>query len=255
MKKFYLYAPKIKNNFFNSKACAILPEIKNKKIIAISAHADDLSIACGGTLALLSPTNKITPILFFTGHRGVTNSTQNNAIQTRETEMTRETEILKIAPPIFLRLASYEHDDNKTIMRDITLIAHELEKQNPEIIFLPWQRDSQPRHRLASIMSLAALKKTNLKPTLFFYETTWQQFGALDFNTGFVLDQQIMATKLAAIRAHQSQLQRTAFDHAAKILAQLRAITVPEQRMYGYGQKTKHAQIKYLEVFLKKNVR
>ncbi len=253
MKKFYLYAPNSPN--VHNDTCAYLPEIKNKKIIAISPHADDIAIACGGTLAILSATNIITPILFFTGHRGVDTSTRAEAIALREKEMTCEAKILNIQAPVFLRLASYENDNQETIIRDITHVTRELEKQNPEIIFLPWQHDSQPRHQLASIMAQAALKKTNLSPTLFFYETTWRQFGALDFNVGFILDEHIMTKKLQAIRAHQSQLERTAFDVAAQNLARLRAVTVPEQRIQGYGHQTTQVHIPYLEVFLKRRLK
>src|SRR3989338_10580745 len=86
---------------------------KNKKVLAFSPHADDLSIAAGGFLHLLSQGNRVQPVLGFTGWRGVNNGvSREEASAMREMEMTEEARRLGIAKPIFLRLLSYEKSDD-----------------------------------------------------------------------------------------------------------------------------------------------
>jgi len=226
--------------------------IKNKDIVVVSPHADDIAIGCGGAMAILSPTNAITPLLFFTGERGVDAADQEQRVKIREAEMCAEAEILGLQAPVFLRLLSYEHDNNSSC--DIAQLETVLRDLAPAIVFLPNEHDTQPRHKLATELALAALKNSGFPGELFFYETSWGPFGPLDFNAGFELDAKIMAQKLKAIRVHRSQIKRTRFDIAAKSLAQFRAVVVPEQRVQGYG-RSRRSSVKYLEVFLRTSLR
>ena len=52
---------------------------KDKKILVVSPHSDDVSVALGGTITTLSGTNKIVPVLFFSGARGVVGKTKEEA--------------------------------------------------------------------------------------------------------------------------------------------------------------------------------
>lgn len=248
MKKFYLYNSPIPS----TAQFELFPAINDKTIVVISPHADDISIACGGTMALLSTTNTIFPLLCFTGERGVIAATKKKRIAIREQEMLHEAHILGLQQPTFLQLSSYETETEPHKKLDISRIAKEFQKRSPDIVFLPHEQDCQPRHHLATVLALRALNQAALSPLLFFYETVWHPFGPLDFNIGWVLNKELMAKKLTAIRVHASQLQRTRFDVAAHALAQLRAVTVPEQRIGGYGHTIKHKQFDYMEVFLTK---
>lgn len=131
-----------------------------------------------------------------------------------------------------------------------------MQKIQPDIIFLPQENDLQPRHKFAAKLTLAAFKKIKggERIQLFFYESVWSIFGAFDFNSAFTISSAIMAKKMRAIRAHRSQLQRTAFDRAAENLASFRAATVPEQRMGGYGTKNQKIA-EYMEVFYQTSLR
>ena len=252
MKKFYLYNVQAIHNNFGSHV-TILPEIKNKTIAVISPHADDISVGCGGAMALLSKTNTIFPLLFFTGERGVDAPDKAVRISTRENEMVCESKILGLQEPNFLRLSSYKDVSKKNISCNVTCIKQILRDIKPEIIFLPHEGDAQPRHSLATDMALCAIKRARMCVELLFYETSWHPFGPLDFNVGVVLDAACMAKKLDAIRVHASQIKRTRFDIAAESLARFRAVTVPEQHIQGYGYMMDH-QFDYLEVFLHKSV-
>jgi LmbE family N-acetylglucosaminyl deacetylase len=251
MKKFYLYKSDTYTSY--NKHLVQLPDIAHKKIIALAPHADDIAIGCGGTIALLSKTNDIFPLLFFTGERGVDAPDKAVRIKTREQEMIRESEMLGLQRPVFLKLSSYDDISVSTITRDIARIKQLLCDIRPEIIFLPHEGDAQPRHNLATDMALRAIKRAHMSVELFFYETSWHPFGPLDFNVGVILDDAVMARKIAAVRVHASQLKRTRFDIAAENLARFRAVTVPEQHIQGYGHMLNY-QFDYLEVFLKKSI-
>lgn len=221
-----------------------------QKIIAISPHSDDLSVNCGGAMAILAPQNKITPVLFYAGYRGVEKVNPEQGTKIREREMQKEAKILGLKKPIFLRLGSYEKNDSLTIRKDIKKVASYLQKIQPNIIFLPQENDLQPRHKLAAKLTLAAFEKIKggKRIQLFFYESVWSLFGAFDFNSAFTIPSAIMAKKTRAIRAHRSQLQRVAFDQVAENLASFRAAIVPEQRIGGYGTKNQKIA-EYVEVF------
>ena len=162
---------------------------KNKRIVVISPHSDDVSVSCGGAISILAANNKITPVLFFTGYRGVKNKTTKQATAIREQEMIKEAKMLNIVPPVFLRLESYDEDNFLVYEEDIIEVENFLIKQNPDIIFLPKKDDAHPRHKLATQIALKALQTPYLKreeqtePTkLFFYENPWSLFSAFEFN-------------------------------------------------------------------------
>ncbi len=228
----------------------------NKKIVVMAPHSDDVSISCGGTVSVLARHNKITPVLLFTGYRGIEGKTIKQAIAIREDEMRKEAKILGIIPPVFLRLESYDEDNFSIHEEDIIEVENFLIKQNPDIIFLPKKDSAQPRHKLATQIILKALQTPYLKreeqtePTeLFFYESPWSLFSAFEFNSAFFLSNLSLNKKVRAIKAHTSQLKRTAFDRAVRNLAELRGITVVEQRMAGYGKNIKNPDKPYIEVF------
>lgn len=241
MSFFYIY----NSSFKKFKNCP--PSLKLKKlpsdknIVLISPHSDDIAVGCGGTVYKLSPFNNITSLLFFTGFRGVLGKNKARSIKIREKEMEQEARILGIKKPVFLHLKSYEKESKDALQKDILKVKKALKKYHPEIIFLPQKEDFQPRHRLATQIALQALNQSpSRRIQLFFYETVWGLFGALDFNTAFILSPQEMRKKIEAIRVHTSQLQRTVFDKAAKNLASFRALIVPEQRIRGYGGTLKN---------------
>jgi len=216
--------------------------LKDKKILVISPHSDDVSVALGGTISTLSGTNKIVPVLFFSGTRGVAGKTKEEAAAVREEEMKEESKVLGIEEPIFLRLDSYYKEGFAIEDEEILKVEKVLEEQKPDLIFLPKKDDSQPRHRMATQIVLKAVKQPRLQkkeksasPILFFYENPWSLFGEFEFNVVFLLPQKAILNKIEAIKQHPSQLARTPFDKASLSIAAFRGAVVLEQRVFGYG--------------------
>ena len=228
---------------------------RGKKILVISPHSDDVSVSCGGIISKLSVFNKIVPVLFFTGYRGIEGMKKEKATEVREKEMEKESKVLGIEKPLFLKLLSYESNRNSCRKKDILKVEELFMKQNPEIIFLPKKDDLQPRHKLATEITLGALESLQRRrkiknfPNLFFYENPWSLFGAFEFNAVSILSKREISKKIKAIQVHYSQLKRTAFDRLAKSLAEFRGATVAEQRIFGYGKGNKELNKFYIEAF------
>jgi len=222
---------------------------KGKKIVLISPHSDDISVSFGGTASLLAKTNKVIPVLFFTGFRGVKEK-RDRAILIREKEMAKEAKILGLEKPVFLRLDSYNEDNLLVREEDILKVERFLGQKNPDIIFLPKKDDLHPRHKLATIIASKALEAPFLKKKiLFFYENPWSLFNPLEFNTIFILSKKEIEKQKKAIKAHVSQLKRTSFEKAAISLSIFRGAVTPEQRIFGYGKGNKDVKINYIEAF------
>lgn len=243
-----------------------IPYPKDKRIVVVSPHSDDISISCGATVMDLAPFNKIVPLLFFSGHRGVEEENRERATEIREKEMAKEATILGTEKPVFLRLRSYEEEapnepptEQASSMEkeDISRVEEILMRYSPEIIFLPKEDDLHPTHRLATDLTLRALETPAwqmerdmlLFPQLIFYENPWSVFGAFEFNLIALFSEKEFAKNIKAIQVHTSQLKRTPFDRAAKNFAAFRGSTVPEQRIFGYGNDTYGMSKFYIEAF------
>jgi len=222
--------------------------LTDKKILVFSPHSDDVSIGSGGFLSELARENTIIPLLAYTGWRGVeTVSSKAKATRIREDEMRRESRALGIKPPVFLRLSTYERDTLATQTRDVAVLKRVIQKEAPDIIFLPNRHDLHPRHRLLTRLLLTALKELRYSVTLLYYEIPWSAFSGHEFNFIVPLSARAVKKKLAGIKVHTSQLARTDFIRMSKALLALRAGMVPEQKIGGYGSSVNLG--KWLEVY------
>jgi len=238
MSKLFIYS-----NIKLPKEIDVSPYPKAKNILVVSPHSDDISVSCGMTIAKLAKHNNITPVVFFTGYRGI-NTDKKKAIIIREKEMQKEAKLLKINKPVFLRLDSY--DKKGYIEKDSKKVSNAIKKHKPDIIFLPKKDDVHPRHRLATQITL---KTVNKNIDMFFYENPWSLFKPLEFNLVSIFSFYDLMKNIKTIRAHKSQVKRTNFDKIAKILASFRGSIVPEQRILGYGKRTSHMKHIYIETF------
>lgn len=251
-KNVYIY----RNGRENKEDIKGLEELRGwlgKTVLAFSPHADDLSIAAGGFLHLLSRNNEVQPVLGFTGWRGINNGlTKEQAITVREAEMIKEAKVLKIKEPIFLKLLTYEEDDDECRDKDTRAVQDLLETTQPDIIFLPSRSDSQPRHSLLANYVWQAVKKTVGPVWLVYYETPWSLFSAEQINLVVPLEKISVGRKIKAIRAHASQLARTNFVRISQTMLEYRALTIPEQKVNGFGSQANLGR--WIEVYqLKKN--
>lgn len=223
--------------------------LAGERVICFSPHPDDTSISAGASLSMLTESNKVTSCVATTGHRAfIPDSTPAQRVLIREKEATTEAEILG-ATCDFLRLPLYENgklsDDDVRIMEDYLRLS------SPTVLFLPHTADTHPTHREVLKVVLLAVRRLFRNKTpysgsdssdgseqvlrLFMYEGPWSLFPPGSYNTIISPTPECFAKKQAAILAHKSQVDRTAYDKAADSLATMRGVLVPEQDLAGFG--------------------
>jgi len=226
---------------------------RGKKILVISPHPDDVSINCGGVIALLSKYNKISAFIMTTGHRSyVPNKTKKEIIRIREKETIKESKVSGFTP-YFLRLNFYDDYKKGFENDDIKEVIQKLKKVNPDIMFIPQKNDKHPTHKLSRDIVLECLKRMRKKKELWNYETMWALFDSGKFNLIVPFPEKILRLKIKAVKQHKSQITRTPYDVAAFSLAKLRGALVPEQELFGYGRKSilkdKNIELFFVEKF------
>lgn len=210
---------------------------KGKRILIISPHPDDVSINCGGAIALLTKYNKISAFIITTGYRSyIPNKTRREIIKIREEETIRESEVLNFTP-YFLRLSFYDNYKGKFEDEDIKELIQKLKKLEPDIILVPQENDKHPTHKLSRNILLKCLKKMKKQVELWNYETMWSLFSLAEFNLIVPFSEKILKLKMKSVKQHKSQVVRTPFDIAAFSLVKLRGALIPEQ-LFGYGKES-----------------
>lgn len=106
---------------------------KNKTILVICAHPDDVDFGCSGTLALLSKNNNITYVICTNGEKGNPNNyPSEELIKTREEEQINAANIIGIKEVLFLRKKDGELENTKEFQKELVKI---IRKVKPNIIF------------------------------------------------------------------------------------------------------------------------
>lgn len=132
-----------------------ISKIKNKKILAIGAHPDDLEFTAGATIYLLAKENRVQISIVSDGRMGTHNALEDISAltQTRENETKDAAEVLGVKNITFWRypdtqLLSYEKNFRRKLLKYLL-------KTRPDIIFCfdPWGRYEpliHPDHRVVS---------------------------------------------------------------------------------------------------------
>ena len=216
---------------------------QDKVVVVISPHPDDASISLGGMIAGLAKRNKVHTFVMTTGYRSfISGQDKEQRIKIREHEVEEEARILG-AQAHFLHLSFYDAKNQSQAMAgDAKKVRQLFDDLEPDIIFLPHKNDKHPTHIGSREVVKKALPMFRLFDRkaieLWHYEGPWAVFNEGEFNTIFAFSEDLMSCKMEAIRAQHSQIERTRFDVAAESLARLRAAVIPEQSLFGLGQKS-----------------
>jgi glucosamine-6-phosphate deaminase len=228
-----------------------------RRVLVASPHPDDAPISLGGTMAMLSQANKVVTAVMTTGHRSFIYGTQRSErIAIREAEVTRESRSLGVEAR-FLKLPFYD-STYEVSERDLEAFLALLAEVDPDWVFLPHLKDTHPAHIASRRIVVESLRRfltgTRKAIELWNYEGPWSLFNRGDFNTIVTVPRTAFERKLAAIRAHESQLARTPYDVAAESLARLRSALVPESELAGFGARPPRLDA-WLELFYRETMR
>ncbi|MCX6051261.1 MAG: glycosyltransferase [Campylobacterales bacterium] len=193
-----------------------LDEVKNlkpKKIIYVFApHADDETLACGGTIIKKVQDGYSVKVVVMTDGRGFhkkfTDSFSDELIIIREDEALRATKILGVNSEnvIFFKypdgfLSEYKKETEEKIL---SLLKADL--NNIEEIYIPHIEDKHKDHKMTNKVVLNALSVLNYKNNIFTYNV-WGVFNGHNFTQEVKVDiKDVLELKKKAIDEYKSQI-------------------------------------------------
>lgn len=126
----------------------MLGEIRNKKILAISPHPDDLEIGCFGTLARLCKENKIFLLILTKGEQ-------------KDPENIRETEALAPAKMIDAELSFCYFKDGfiKEDLSCVQILEDHISRIKPDLVLTINGNDTNQDHRNCFNATISATRK------------------------------------------------------------------------------------------------
>jgi bacillithiol biosynthesis deacetylase BshB1 len=175
--------------------------------VCLGAHPDDVEIGMGATVAKLARLGKRVAIVDLTNGE----PTPYGTPETRAQESAQAAKILGADRRVTLTLPNRYLFDTVEARREVAEVLREL---RPKMLFVPFAEDAHPDHIAASNIALAArfyskFTKTDMSgepyfpPRVFRYMAVHQRVIA---QPSFIVDvTEDLATKLAALRAYESQ--------------------------------------------------
>jgi LmbE family N-acetylglucosaminyl deacetylase len=199
-----------------------------KTVLVVAPHPDDESIGCGGMICLHRRRGHQVHVVFLTsGELGMEGVSAETARSIREAEATEAAQVLEVTGLDFLRLP----DDgvSANIERGARALRKVLEKQTPDLIYLPHPGESHPDHGAALPLVRTALVQGSGRaalPELRGYEV-WSPLGCPDWTENI---SPVMGRKLRAVRCYLSQLGQFRYDRAIRGLNQYRGVLAAGSR-------------------------
>ena len=124
---------------------------KKIKVLAIGAHADECQGGCGGTMLLLHNLGCECYALHVANHNHIRTPEQ---LEVFDRDISRSCEMLGMREIIIGDRGNRLYEGDR---HDRDLIMEQLEKIQPDIVFLQWTRDSHPEHRRVAQTSYDAI--------------------------------------------------------------------------------------------------
>jgi LmbE family N-acetylglucosaminyl deacetylase len=109
------------------------------------------------------------------------------------------------------------------------MTADALRSFAPDVVYLPWAREGHPDHHAVHVAVVMALDAVAFRGLALGYEVWNALVPDVVLDVTAVIEQ-----KLAAMRAHRSQIDYVTYDHAILGLAAYRSLV--HQRGRGYAE-------------------
>lgn len=195
---------------------------KNRKILLVAAHPDDIESGCGGTIAKYGEYNEIHSIVFAPCledplNAGILREFQNAM------------KILGVKKAIKNRFPRDILEKNNQQIRDILYGLKT--KFDPDVVFCPSLKDLHQDHRAVSNCCITIFRDS---ATLLTYELVR---STIDFNPNLYisLSEKDIKKKLAALKCYRTQYRRTYFKPKIfKALARFRGSQINSEYAEAY---------------------
>jgi LmbE family N-acetylglucosaminyl deacetylase len=188
------------------------------RVLVIAPHPDDESLGCGGAVCLHAQRGEPVHVVFLTsGERGIEGVGAREARLIREAEAAEALGVLGVATRDFLRLPDL--GVGEALAEGAGPLREVLERQRPDLVYLPHPQEAHPDHQAALPLVRAALALAGGRlPELRGYEV-WTPMATHCWPEDV---SGVMARKLKAVRCYRSQLKVFAYDRAVRGLNEYR---------------------------------
>lgn len=189
-------------------------------VLVVAPHPDDETLGCGGSICgHVARGDRVTAVFLTSGELGLKHLAREKAWRVRETEARKAGGILGIAGIDFLRMADWSA--GKHIRSAAPRLRTVLQRDKPELIYLPHPGEWHPDHQAALPLLRTALRGwRGSKPALRGYEV-WTPLSHYDEVEDI---SKVMSRKLRALRAHRSQVAGWDYVRAITGLNQYRGV-------------------------------
>lgn len=180
-----------------------------RSILAVGAHFDDIELGCAGTLVRHVQAGHRVAILVLT-HSGYTIEENDWA---RPAEVARQ-EGVRGAAIIGAELICFGLENRKLVYCGdlIQMIDHVIVERSVDTIYTHWNHDVHQDHAAAGAACITAGRKV---PNIYMYRSNWYQ-STEAFTENYAVDiTNEMPTKIEAIRAHASEVEKRGEDWIA----------------------------------------
>lgn len=186
------------------------------RVLVVSPHPDDESVGCGGTLRKHVEAGDDVDVIFLTsGEMGGHGSPPAETAQRREAEAHGAAAVLGLSTLSFWRQPDGGLRNTEALRRKLTAL---LDEKKTDLVYVTHDREVHRDHRTAARLVKDVLTASKSPPPCYMFEV-WTPLHKLDRIEDIT---SCIETKLAAIRAHVSQVQALRFDEAALGLARYR---------------------------------
>jgi len=203
-------------------------EPEKARIVVLAPHMDDEVLGCGGTVALHVAAGADVKVVFLTdGGRGsAPGEDPSNTVAIRKGEAERAARVLGVSELFFLDSPDGRLQFDTTVADRLHDI---LERQRPEIVYLPFFLDRHPDHRAANDVLVAATRRSRLQ-----FECRGYEVWSATLANCLVAIDATLELKRQAMSCYPSQLAQMDYVHSGLGLNAWRAM--------GFGQGVRFAE-------------
>ena len=188
----------------------------SKNVLAVGAHADDIEIGCGGTVALHVKNNDNVYMVvmaesFYTSYDGkVLRSKEEGAIEEK-----KAAEILGVKKSINL---GFETKSIPYSVETIEAINEIVDKYEIEMVYTHWLHDTHQDHMRTAQSVISACR---FVPNILMYEPSYPAGRSyLGFRNQYYVDiSSTFKQKMDALKEHKSQMKKYGNDFLEMIAA------------------------------------
>jgi LmbE family N-acetylglucosaminyl deacetylase len=192
-------------------------EPEKARIMVLAPHMDDEVLGCGGTVALHVAAGSDVKVAFLTdGSRGGAPEDASNIVAIRKAEAERAARVLGIRELFFLDAADGRLQFDTAVAQRLHDI---LERQRPEIVYLPFFLERHPDHRAANDVLVAATLGSRME-----FECRGYEVWSATLANCMVAIDATLELKRQALACYPSQLAQMDYLHSGLGLNAWRAM-------------------------------